>query len=133
MPVQTTQVLAGRLTKATASALVGAVIVPLSSSVSLAAEPLSEQARIAAAVEPASDFSKAERYERRPGGAATVFEEVSRDSFSHPSANMALHANSISGSATAFFARSGYRRPPLPGHRTGWDRCSTQDRANAVI
>ena len=49
-----------------------------------------ERARVAAAIRPAQDFSRAERYEMRPGGAATAFGTVSRDSFSHPSANMSF-------------------------------------------
>ena len=53
-----------------------------------AAESDDERARIAAATRPAQDFSKAERYERRSAGAATVFKPLNRDAFSHPSANM---------------------------------------------
>ena len=53
-----------------------------------AAEPDPERARIAAVTRPATDFSKPERYESRPGGAATVFKTLNRDIFSHPSANM---------------------------------------------
>ena len=53
-----------------------------------AVESDDEQARIAAATRPAQDFSKAERYERRSAGAATVFKPLNRDAFSHPSANM---------------------------------------------
>ena len=53
-----------------------------------AAEPEGERARIAAVTQPAQDFSKAEPYERRPAGAATVFKRLNRDAFSHPSANM---------------------------------------------
>ena len=47
-----------------------------------------ERARIAAVTRPVRDFSKAERYEKRPGGAATAFKTFNRDSFSQPSANM---------------------------------------------
>ena len=42
----------------------------------LAAEPEAEQARIAAITRPAQDFSKPERYERRPAGKATVFKPL---------------------------------------------------------
>ena len=49
-----------------------------------------ERARIAAVTRPAQDFSKAERYEMRPGGAATAFKTFNRDSFSQPSANMSF-------------------------------------------
>jgi len=52
--------------------------------------PQSEQARIAAVIRPATDFSKPEKYESRPAGAATVFKEINRDIFSHPSANMSF-------------------------------------------
>ena len=55
-----------------------------------AAEPEDERARIAAVTQPTQDFSKAEAYERRPAGAATVFKPLNRDAFSHPSANMAF-------------------------------------------
>ena len=37
-----------------------------------------------------TDFSTPERYERRPGGAATSFATPNRDAFSHPSANMSF-------------------------------------------
>ena len=53
-----------------------------------AAEPEDERARIAAVTQPTEDFSKAEPYERRPAGAATVFKRLNRDAFSHPSGNM---------------------------------------------
>lgn len=50
----------------------------------------SEQARIAAVTRPTNDFSAPEKYESRPAGAATVFKEINRDIFSHPSANMSF-------------------------------------------
>ena len=56
----------------------------------LAAEPADEEARIAAVSQPTRDFSRAQPYERRPAGAATVFKRINRDAFSHPSANMAF-------------------------------------------
>ena len=46
----------------------------------------SEAARIAAVVAPTTDFSKPERYERLPGGAATSTKFENRDAFSQPSA-----------------------------------------------
>lgn len=49
-----------------------------------------ERARIAAVTRPATDFSTAEKFESRPAGAATVFKEINRDIFSHPSANMSF-------------------------------------------
>lgn len=55
------------------------------------ATPLAAQTdreRVAAVTRPAKDFSKPERFERRPGGAATVFKSPNRNSFSHPSGNM---------------------------------------------
>ena len=55
-----------------------------------AAEPEDERERIAAVTEPTQNFSKAEPYERRSAGAATVFKPLNRDAFSHPSANMSF-------------------------------------------
>ena len=60
----------------------------LVASTSFPAESDNERARVAAVTRPATDFSRLERYERRPGGAATVFKASTRDAFSHPSANM---------------------------------------------
>ena len=48
----------------------------------------SELERVKAVTRPAQDFSAAENYEQRPAGAATVFNPLNRDAFSHPSANM---------------------------------------------
>lgn len=56
----------------------------------LSAGPERDRARIAAVTRPTQDFSRPERFERRPGGAATVFKKLNRDSFSHPSGNMAF-------------------------------------------
>ena len=47
-----------------------------------------DRERVAAVTRSTADFSRPERYERRPGGAATVFKPLNRDVFSHPSANM---------------------------------------------
>ena len=60
----------------------------LVASTSFPAESDNERARVTAVTRPATDFSRPERYERRPGGAATVFKASTRDAFSHPSANM---------------------------------------------
>lgn len=49
-----------------------------------------EQARIAAVTRPTTDFTKAEPYETRPGGAATSFAAANRDAFSQASANMSF-------------------------------------------
>ena len=79
---------ARRLMKVVAGATLALAAVLTSLTAVPAAEPADEQARIAAVSRPAQDFSKAERYERRPAGKATVFKPLNRDSFSHPSANM---------------------------------------------
>ncbi len=50
----------------------------------------SERDRIDAVTEPTQNFSAAESYEIRSGGAATVFELINSNSFSHPSANMSF-------------------------------------------
>ena len=55
----------------------------------------SKSERIAAVIKLTKDFSKAERYERRSAGAATVFKELNRDSFSHPSANMSFEREAM--------------------------------------
>ena len=47
-----------------------------------------DRARVLKVIKPTEQFSKAEKFEVRPGGAATVFKKINRDSFSHPSANM---------------------------------------------
>ncbi|MEN2975800.1 di-heme oxidoredictase family protein [Tistrella bauzanensis] len=47
-----------------------------------------ERARIAAVIRPTTDFTRAEEYEVRPGGAATTMKQVNRDIFSQSSANM---------------------------------------------
>lgn len=49
-----------------------------------------DQARVRAVIRPTRDFSRAEAYELRPGGAATVFKIVNRNILSHPSANLSL-------------------------------------------
>ncbi len=70
----------GLAAPAAALALVGLGVV--------AEDRAAERARIEAVTRPTTDFSAPERYERRPGGAATAFETLNRDAFSHPSANM---------------------------------------------
>ncbi len=50
----------------------------------------SDSKRIERILTPTEDFSKAEKYETRSGGAATVFESINSNSFSHPSANMSF-------------------------------------------
>ena len=104
-----------------------------------------ERARVEAVTRPTTDFSAPERYERRPGGAATSFATPNRDAFSHPSANMSFErkldfevgdgvfvkiwvsspssTRSSDGLGPLFNARScqschvkdGRGRPPVPG------------------
>lgn len=49
-----------------------------------------DRERIEAITKPAEDFSRAEKYETRSAGSATVFETVNANSFSHPSANISF-------------------------------------------
>ena len=70
------------------AALAGAALLTGPAVGPLTAGPERDRARIAAVTRPTQDFSRPERFERRPGGAATVFKKPNRDSFSHPSANM---------------------------------------------
>ena len=65
-----------------------AALLSVPASAPLAEERGIERARVAAVTRPAESFSRPEPYERRPGGAATVFKASNRDAFSHPSANM---------------------------------------------
>ncbi|MEM6441408.1 MAG: di-heme oxidoredictase family protein [Pseudomonadota bacterium] len=51
-----------------------------------------ERARVAAATAPPARFDAPERYENRPGGAATVRAMTTRDAFSQPSANLGFEA-----------------------------------------
>lgn len=50
----------------------------------------SDDARLAAIVQPARDFTKPERFEANPAGAATSREPLNLSAFSHPSANMSF-------------------------------------------
>lgn len=52
------------------------------------ARTAAEAARIDAAIAPTSDFSAPERFEDKPGGAATVRARGTRDAFSQPSGNL---------------------------------------------
>lgn len=47
-----------------------------------------DRERVAEVTAPAGSFDAAERYERRPGGAATSTKRVNANAFSHPSANL---------------------------------------------
>ncbi|XDB00192.1 di-heme oxidoredictase family protein [Sulfitobacter sp. LCG007] len=49
-----------------------------------------ELARTEAATRPATDFGKAQKFEERPGGAATVRARRNADAFSQPSANLSF-------------------------------------------
>ena len=119
----------------------------LTTTPSLAEVSESDQLRIADVTKPTQDFSNAEPFEVRSGGAATVFKIVNRDSFSHPSANMAFESElsfkvgngifrkiwvsapsstkSSDGLGPLFNARScqrchikdGRGHPPVPGER----------------
>jgi len=55
-----------------------------------AAYDAADREKVAKATAPATDFSRPEPFEKRPGGAATSFKHPNRDAFSHPSANMAF-------------------------------------------
>ena len=72
----------------TVTAPVAAALVLVTAVAASAGRTDRERARIAAVTRPTTDFSKPERYESRPGGAATVFKVLNCDIFSHPSANM---------------------------------------------
>ena len=142
-----------RLIKKTAGgaslALAAALAIFATPSAARAADEEGERARIAAVTRLAQDFSKAERYERRPAGKATVFKPLNRDAFSHPSANMPFarerdfrvgngifrkiwvsapsSTTSSDGLGPLFNARAcqrchlkdGRGRPPAPGERAG--------------
>lgn len=81
--------------KITSVAIFLAIAFPASTAFPAMAATESERARIAAVTKLTKDFSKAERYERRPAGAATVFKELNRDAFSHPSANMSFEREAM--------------------------------------
>lgn len=75
------------LAAVTAAALMGASAVLGSSFASPDADPAD---RLAAILRPASDFTKAERYETNSAGAATSRQPLNTSAFSHPSANMSF-------------------------------------------
>ncbi len=113
------------------------------------AEQDAERQRVLAVIQPTENFSLAEAYELRAGGAATVFKRVNRDAFSHPSANMPFErqldfrvgdgifkkiwvsspssTTSSDGLGPLFNARScqrchlkdGRGRPPVAGEKSG--------------
>lgn len=65
-------------------------VIPLSLDAERISGPASERKRILETIRPAQSFDRPEPYERRPAGAATVFEMQNRNAFSHSSANMAF-------------------------------------------
>ncbi len=124
-----------------------AILLPFAGIAGVSSGGDAERARIEAVTRPATDFTAPERYERRPGGAATSFATPNRDAFSHPSANMSFErkldfevgdgvfvkiwvsspssTRSSDGLGPLFNARScqschvkdGRGRPPVPGDR----------------
>ena len=70
------------------------VLLPAVVALAAAAAPLprtaEEAARVMAVTAPATDFTAAERFESRPGGAATVQKRLDANAFSYPSANMSF-------------------------------------------
>ncbi len=73
-----------RLPLCAGSFLISACLVPFTAGIG------SERERVLAVIQPAEDFLQPEPYERRSGGAATVFEMLNRNAFSHSSANMSF-------------------------------------------
>ena len=73
--------------------MLAGVVVVVATTVTVAQsenDVLKDRERVAAVVRHATDFSKPESYERRSGGAATVFTSVNADAFSSPSGNMSF-------------------------------------------
>lgn len=64
-----------------------------------------ERQRIADVIAPTTDFTKPEKFELRPGGAATVFKPVNRDIFSHSSANMSFERELTFKVGNGFFKK----------------------------
>lgn len=63
---------------------------PRTSAVVIVPRTVEETARIAKVTAPTTDFTKPERYETHPAGAATQFDVLGRDAFALPSANMSF-------------------------------------------
>ena len=98
-----------------------------------AAEPEDERERIAAVTEPTQNFSKAEPYERRPAGAATVFKPLNRDAFSHPSANMSFKRERDFRIGNGIFRKIWVSSPSSTTSSTVSARSSMRAPASAVI
>lgn len=64
-----------------------------------------DQARVERVTRPAQDFSKPERYEALPGGAATSRKLANRDAFSQPSANLSFEEESTFKLGNALFRK----------------------------
>ncbi|MBN9218793.1 MAG: c-type cytochrome [Mesorhizobium sp.] len=70
-----------------------------------------DQARVIAVTRPATDFSKPEPFERMQGGAGTSQKAVSRDSFSHPSANLTFEEEGTFKLGNALFRKNWVSSP----------------------
>ncbi|MFC2969432.1 di-heme oxidoreductase family protein [Acidimangrovimonas pyrenivorans] len=70
-----------------------------------------EAARISRIVTPTRDFSKPERFEAKPAGAATVRAKPTTDAFSDPSANVGLEGRMTFNLGNGLFTRSWVSAP----------------------
>ena len=64
-----------------------------------------DRKRVARVTRPATDFTKAERFETMAGGAATSTRIVNRDAFSHPSANLTFREEETFKLGNALFRK----------------------------
>ncbi len=64
-----------------------------------------DRARVASAIKPATDFTRAERFETNQGGAGTTTAEVSRDSFSHFAENLSFEQEETFKLGNALFRK----------------------------
>ena len=70
-----------------------------------------DQARVAKVIKPTTDFSRAEPFELRPGGATTSFNSINTNSFSHHSANMTFERQLDFKIGNAIFRKSWVSSP----------------------
>jgi len=70
-----------------------------------------DQARVTAVTRPATDFSRAEPFERMQGGAGTSQKAVSRDSFSQSSANLTFEQEGTFKLGNALFRKNWVSSP----------------------
>lgn len=70
-----------------------------------------EAARIKAVTAPTTDFSKPERFEENPAGAATVRARNTRDAFSEPSANIGLEGRMTFNLGNGLFTKTWVAAP----------------------